>query len=152
MGAALDFVAPGFGRGGLIRRPDRLEETFRAKLYRVGNFCGRDGGILEDDAGFGSPRKEESDGPAGGMGMGSENAKGIGVCAGEERVDAGVKFRVGAFFWRERARGGLFGVFQGQDRILLHAEEPRQGRRLLRMMLLLVASRKNFLTKKGLVV
>jgi hypothetical protein len=47
VGAELNFIAAGLGSGGLIGWPDRLEEAFGAKFDGVGNFCRRDGGILE---------------------------------------------------------------------------------------------------------
>ena len=113
--AALNFVATRFRSGGLIGRPDRFEQAFGTKFYGVGNFCGRDNGIFEDDAGFGGPGDEEADGPASGNWMGAENAEGIGVLSGEQSVNAGVE--VGArWFLRGRLRRGCrFGVFGRQD-------------------------------------
>ena len=102
VGAALNFVAAGFGRGGLIRRPDGLEESLGPEFNGVGNFCGRDDGILEDDAGFGGPGNEKPDGPSGGDRMRAENTEWVGVCAGEERVGAHVKIGERLRFGRQR--------------------------------------------------
>ena len=115
VGAALNFVAAGFGSGGLIGRPNGFEEAFGAEFDGVGNFCGRDNGIFEDDAGLGGPGDEEADGPASGNWMGAENAEGIGVLSGEQCVNAGVE--VGAqWFLRGRLRRGCrLGVFGRQD-------------------------------------
>ena len=115
VGAALNLVAAGFRRRGLIGGPNRFEQAFGTKFYGVGNFCGRDNGIFEDDAGFGGPGDEEADGPASGNWMGAENAEGIGVLSGEQSVNAGVE--VGArWFLRGRLRRGCrLGVFGRQD-------------------------------------
>jgi len=92
VGAALDFVAAWFGRGGLVRGPSGFEEAFGAEFCSVGDFGGRDGRIFEDDAGFGGPREEKTDGPAARDGMRAKDAEGIGVLSGEEVVDSCVKF------------------------------------------------------------
>ncbi len=115
VGAALNFVAAGFRSSRLIGRPDRFEQALGTTFYGVGNFCGRDNGIFEDDAGFGGPGDEEADGPASGNWMGAENAEGIGVLSGEHSVNAGVE--VGArWFLRGRLRRGCrLGVFGRQD-------------------------------------
>ena len=84
VGAALNFVAAGFGRSGLIGRPDRFEQAFGTTFYGVGNFCRRDGGIFENNAGFGSPGNEEAYGPTRGDRMRAEDAEGIGVLSGEQ--------------------------------------------------------------------
>jgi len=102
LGAALNFVASGFGRGGLIRRPDGLEESLGPEFDGVGNFCGGDDGILEDDAGLGGPGNEKPDGPSGGDRMRAENTEWVGVCAGEERVGAHVKIGERLRFGRQR--------------------------------------------------
>lgn len=91
VGAELNFVAAGLWSGGLIGRPDGFEEAFWAKPNGVSNFCRRDDGILESDAGFGGPGNQETNGPAFRYGMRAENAEGIGVCSGEEGIGASVE-------------------------------------------------------------
>lgn len=113
--AALNFVAAGFGRGGLIGRPDGFEEAFGTKFDGVGNFCGGDGRIFENDAGFGGPGGEEADGPARGDGMRAEDAEGIGICAGEQRVDAQVKIGERWFLRGRLRRWCRLSVFGRQD-------------------------------------
>ena len=84
VGTALNFVTAGFRSGGLIGGPDRFEEALGAEFDGVGNFCRRDGGIFENNAGFGSPGNEEAYGPTRGDRMRAEDAEGIGVLSGEQ--------------------------------------------------------------------
>ena len=91
VGAELNFVTAGLGGGGLIGRPDGFEEAFGTKFDGVGNFCRRDDGIFEGDAGFGGPGNQEANGPAFGDGMRAEDAEGIGVGSGEEGIGADVE-------------------------------------------------------------
>jgi hypothetical protein len=102
MSAALNFVAAGFRRGGLIGGPDGFEEALGAEFDGIGNFCGRDGGILENDAGFGGPGNEEAYGPARGNGMRTEDAERISIRAGKKRVGAQVKIGERLCFRRQR--------------------------------------------------
>src|SRR5205823_7402860 len=102
VGAALDFVAAGFGSGRLIGGPNGFEEAFGAELYGIGDFCGRNGGIFKGDAGFGGPGNEKADGPSGADGMRTEKAERVGILSREEGVDASIQFGVGAVFFRER--------------------------------------------------
>ena len=82
VGAALDFVTAGFRSARLIGRPDGFEEAFGAEFDGVGNFCRRGGWILENDAGFGGPGKEEAYGPARGDRVRAEDAEGVSIGAG----------------------------------------------------------------------
>src|ERR1041385_604436 len=86
MRAALDLVAAGLGRSGLIGGPDRLEEAFRTQFYGVGDFCRGNSGILERDVGFRSPRNEKANGPPGTDRMSAENGEGIGAHRSEEHT------------------------------------------------------------------
>jgi len=109
--AALNFVATGFGSGGLIRWPDGFEEAFGAEFHGIGYFCGRDGGIFENDTGFLGPGNEEADSPAFGNRMRAEDVERIGVCCGEQGIGADVE--IGERFCgcggsRRSARLGLF--------------------------------------------
>ncbi len=112
VGAELNFVAAWLGGGRLVGRPDGFEEAFRTEFDAVGNFRRRHGGILEDDAGFGGPRNQETNRPAFRDGMRAEDAEGVGVGCGEEGIGADVE--VGERFGggggsRCRARLGIFG-------------------------------------------
>lgn len=104
MGAALDFVAAGFRRGGLAGRPGGFEESFGAKFYGVGDFGGRVNRVLEDEGGFCGPGKEKSYGPAIGDWMRAKKGKRVGVTSGKEGVNARVEFGSATSF-RGRRRG-----------------------------------------------
>jgi len=75
MSAPLDFVAAGFGCGGLVGRPNGFEESFGAELQGIGDFCGCDRGVLEDDAGLGSPGNKKADSPTRADRVRAENAE-----------------------------------------------------------------------------
>jgi hypothetical protein len=89
--AALDFVAGGFGSGGLTGGPGGFEEAFWAELDGVSDFGGRVRRILEDQASFGGPGEEEANGPAVRNGVRAKKGKRIGIASGEEDVDLGVE-------------------------------------------------------------
>jgi len=113
LGAALNFVAAGFGRGGLIRRPDRLEESLGPEFDGVGNFCGGDDGFLKTIAGFGGPGNEKPDGPSGGDGMRAENTElGRCLCRRRRELARTSKSESGVRFGRQRRWSGDFGVFR----------------------------------------
>src|SRR5258706_532347 len=114
VGAELNFVAAWLGGGRLVGRPDGFEEAFRTEFDAVGNFRRRHGRILEDDAGFGGPRNQETNRPAFRGGMRAEDAEGVGVGCGEEGIGADVEVgeRVGGGGGR-RGKGGL-GIFGGE--------------------------------------
>src|SRR6476646_7099722 len=84
--AALNFIAAGFGRGVLARRPRRFEKTFGAQLYRVGDFRG----IAEGKICLIGPRNEESNGPAVLNGMWTQKRKWIGEPGAKKGINAGI--------------------------------------------------------------
>src|SRR5258708_16779942 len=109
VGASLNFVAAGLRGGGLIGGPAGFEEAFRAEFYGVGDLCGRDGGIIENNAGFRRPGKEETNGPSLGDGVRAEDAERVSVLRGEQGVDASVEVRRG-FGLRGGSSGGQIWV------------------------------------------
>lgn len=123
---ALNFVATGFGSGGLIGWPDGFEQAFGAEFHGIGYFCGRDGGIFENDTGFLGPGNEEADSPAFGNSMRAEDFERIGVCCGHKGIGADVEIGE-RFCWcgGSRCSTGL-GVFLGHGAIVRQAEWERK--------------------------
>src|ERR1041385_486637 len=114
MRAALDLVAAGLGRSGLIGGPDRLEEAFRTQFYGVGDVC------------FRSPRNEKANGPPGTDRMSAENGEGIGVLANQESIHASVELGRWLTLSRCGWRWSSFGVFGRQEGTLRQAIGARE--------------------------
>src|SRR5215467_5794587 len=115
-GAALNFVAAGLRRGGLIGRPHGFEEPLGPKLDGIGDLSRGMGGVFEDDTGFRGPGKKEPDRPTVGHRVRPEQAKGIGVAPGQERIDTRVQ--VGARLPFDGSNSGGFEIFGRQRRTL----------------------------------
>ena len=128
VGAALNFVAAGFGRSRLIRGPNGFEKAFGAKPYGIGNLGGRNGWTLKDQAGFGGPGNEEANCPAVGNGMRAENTKRVGILRSEKGIYSGVEIRRPFCRCCGRTGGGSIWVFCWHGWILRQeAGERKRG-------------------------
>ena len=94
VGASLNFVAAGRGRGGLIGRPQGFEETFVAEFHGVGDLhavCRRTAGTVgvsaNGNAGFRRPGDEKAYRPSARYRVGAQQSERVGVAAVQERVN-----------------------------------------------------------------
>ena len=93
VGATEEFVAGRRGRIRLLGGEDGFEESFGAKFGGFHEHGRRDGELVDGDAAQGDagslgPGKKKADGPALAGAVRAEDGEGIGITAGENRVNA----------------------------------------------------------------